>query len=75
MKQMGCTEVTPLARLGVFSMSGVAREDNALMNYVFFQKPAPVSASFDIAFHALCRHDCLSVRGQASIESYELICN
>ena len=51
MKQMGCTEVTPLARLGVFSMSEVAREDNALMNYVFFQKPAPVSASFDIAFH------------------------
>ena len=50
MKQMGCTEVTPLARLGVFSMSEVAREDNALMNYVFFQKPAPVSASFDIAF-------------------------
>lgn len=52
MKQMGCTEVTPLARLGVFSMSEVAREDNALMNYVFFQKPAPVSASFDIAFRA-----------------------
>lgn len=37
MKQMGCTEVTPLARLGVFSMSEVAREDNALMNYVFFK--------------------------------------
>lgn len=38
MKQMGCTEVTPLARLGVFSMSEVAREDNALMNYVFSPK-------------------------------------
>lgn len=52
MKQMGYTAVTPLARLGVFSMSEVAREDNALMNYVFSQKPATVSASFDIAFHA-----------------------
>ena len=52
MKQMRCPGVTPLARLGVFSMSEVAREDNALMNYVFFQKPAPVSASFDIAFPA-----------------------
>lgn len=52
MEQMHCPRVTPLARLGVFSMSEVVREDNALMNYVFFQKPAPVSASFDIAFHA-----------------------
>ena len=75
MKQMGCTEVTPLARLGVFSMSEVAREDNALMNYVFFKSLRLFQRLSILHSPLLCRHDCLSARGQASIESYELICN
>ena len=54
MKQMGCTEVTPLARLGVFSMSEVAREDNALMNYVFSQKACACFSVFRYCIPHFC---------------------
>ena len=65
-----------MARLGVFSMSEVAREDNALMNYVFFPKSLRLFQRLSILHSTLlCRLDCLSARGQASIEKCELICN
>ena len=70
MKQMGCTEVTPLARLGVFIMSEVAREDNALMNYVFSPKACVCFSGFRYGIPRFW-YDCLSARGQARIESYE----
>ena len=54
MKQMGCTEVTPLARLGVFSMSEVAREDNALMNYVFSPKACACFSVFRYCIPRFC---------------------
>lgn len=54
MKQMGCTEVTPLARLGVFSMSEVAREDNALMNYVFSPKVCACLSVFRYCIPRFC---------------------